>query len=479
MNEQKNKKSIIIIGGGAGGLYAAWRLSQEGYKITIIERQNFLGGLGTSIKKNNCFMDIGPHYISLNKNSRIFDDVFHLLGKDGVRELPSLENFFKSFHQNQILDNTPKLSRVMKNDKISLFKKLIQNIFLKNNFDKVSSKEYLISLYGESVYNSLCKPVLMQTYGEIPPLEIIKKLYEPISIKKIIKYFKKNQKQSEGKNSNFKSSTFNCYFKNGMGSIIDNFEKQINESDGKIILGANIESIEHGKSKLVRYTKDDQVFTKSSDIILYSIPLSFVIKWFDNHSINTNQELTTSKISNGILVYVLVDTPKIFDGWLLDVYDLSIPFFRIAQQTFLSSNVAPKNKTLLCLEMRAKDNDEFWKLDDKTLFSAASKSLHQIFNLDNKKIDELFVLKLKNLYRPQYYKIKSQDNEIIKYINSFSNEFALGTTTFSDTGDNPTRLSHDDDTSSFENNEPIAYGGFYNSLFRSNQIVEKILLNDA
>jgi hypothetical protein len=63
--------------------------------------------------------------------------------------------------------------------------------------------------------------------------------------------------------------------------------------------------------------------------------------------------------------------------------------------------------------------------------------------------------------------------EISQYINSFENEYALGTTTFSDTGDNPTRLSHDDE--SVQDDKPIAYGGFYNSLFRSNQVVEKML----
>ena len=45
MDNQENKKGVIIIGGGAGGLYAGWRLSQEGFCITIIERQNFLAAI--------------------------------------------------------------------------------------------------------------------------------------------------------------------------------------------------------------------------------------------------------------------------------------------------------------------------------------------------------------------------------------------------------------------------------------------------
>ena len=472
MDNQENKKGVIIIGGGAGGLYAGWRLSQEGFCITIIERQNFLGGLGTSIKKDNCLMDIGPHYISLDKNSRIFKDIFNLLGEIGIRKLPSVESFFKSFYKDQVLETTTKLSHVMKNDKNSVIKKLLQNNFSKIDLEKISSEEYLISLYGKSVFESLCKPVLIQTYGEIPPLNVTKKLYEPISVKKIVKYVNKNQKNNDLVTN---SSTFSCYFKNGMGSIIDVFEKKILESGGEIILGANIKSIKHDESKIVEFIKDDETCTKSADIILYAIPLNLAIKWFDNYPNDFDQKIDSSQISNGILVYLLVDTSKLFDGWILDIYDLSIPFFRITQQTFLSSNVAPRNKTLLCCEMRAKSDDSFWSMSDELLFKQAKNNLKKIFNLDNTKIDELVVLKLKNLYRPQYYKIKSKDNEIGQYINSFENEFALGTTTFSDTGDNPTRLSHDDE--SVQEDEPIAYGGFYNSLFRSNQIVERVLLD--
>ena len=473
MENFEGKKSVLIVGGGAGGLYAGWRLSQKGFNVTILERKRFLGGLGTSIKKNNCLMDIGPHYISLNKNSRIFDDVMELLGEKGIRRLPSVESFFKSFYKNEILETTPKLSHVMKNDKNSVIKKLFQNTFSNIDSKKKSSEEYLISLYGKSVFESLCKPVLIQTYGEIPPLEITKKLYKPITIKKIVNYVNKNQKKNELVAN---SSTFSCYFKNGMGSIIDIFEEKIIEAGGEIILDAEITSINHDSPKTIEFVKDDKAMFRTSDIILYSVPLNLAIKWFNDSPDDLNQKFDSSQISNGVLIYFLIDMPKLFDGWILDIYDLTIPFFRITQQTFLSSNVAPKNKTLLCCEMRVKDEDNVWEMTDKVLFNKAKDNLKKIFNLDESMINELNILKLKNLYRPQYYKIKSKDTEIGRYINSFENEYALGTTTFSDTGDNPTRLSHDEESPLGD--DSIAYGGFYNSLFRSNQVVESVLLDN-
>ena len=473
--KKSNALDVTVIGGGIGGLFASWKLSQHGYKITIIERAKLLGGLSASIKKNNCFIDIGPHYVTIDKSSKIFNDINFLLNEDNIIKLSSMKKSYKSFFQNKILDTPPRLSKIIKNNKNSFFRNLIKGALqkTKNSIEENSSEEYLVSLYGHDIYETWCKPILYQNYGELPPVNVIKTSFEPITIKKTLNYLNKKQKVVETDEFETDENGFDCYFKNGMGTIIDSLQNEILNSGGKIILDANVESIDHGKPKLLTYRKNNEFFQESSDIILYSVPLNHTIKWFKDTPDELRQQYVSTKMNNGILVFLLVDTPKLFDGWVLDIYDLSIPFFRITQQTFLSSGVAPKNKSLLCFEMRSKQNDDLWPLDEHYFFELAKSNFQKIFQLGNIQIDELKVLKLKNLYRPKYYPIKSLDTEIPKYIHSFSNEFALGTTVF-DTGDNPSRLSFDEVT---QTNKIKNYGGFYNSLTKSQEIIEKILSN--
>jgi phytoene dehydrogenase-like protein len=45
-------KKIIVIGSGFGGLAAALRLKAKGYKVTLVEKQEFS-------KKENLFMMVG------------------------------------------------------------------------------------------------------------------------------------------------------------------------------------------------------------------------------------------------------------------------------------------------------------------------------------------------------------------------------------------------------------------------------------
>ena len=51
-------KKAIIIGGGVTGLSVAWKLSEKGYKVNVIECDNSIGGLAKSIKMENYFFDI-------------------------------------------------------------------------------------------------------------------------------------------------------------------------------------------------------------------------------------------------------------------------------------------------------------------------------------------------------------------------------------------------------------------------------------
>ena len=43
-------KSVIIIGAGMTGLGTAWRLSENGYQVKILESDEVIGGLAKTIK---------------------------------------------------------------------------------------------------------------------------------------------------------------------------------------------------------------------------------------------------------------------------------------------------------------------------------------------------------------------------------------------------------------------------------------------
>ena len=51
----KSSKNIVVIGGGYTGLATAAELVNKGFSVTLIEKNNELGGLGRTIKLTNGF----------------------------------------------------------------------------------------------------------------------------------------------------------------------------------------------------------------------------------------------------------------------------------------------------------------------------------------------------------------------------------------------------------------------------------------
>ena len=51
---------------------------------------------------------------------------------------------------------------------------------------------------------------------------------------------------------------------------------------------------------------------------------------------------------NSIMVCLFINSKKLFNGWLVSVFDTKIPFFRLSQQNFLSEKIShPKIKHYL------------------------------------------------------------------------------------------------------------------------------------
>ncbi|QFT88324.1 All-trans-zeta-carotene desaturase [Bacillus sp. THAF10] len=60
-----DKKKVIIIGAGPGGLAAGMLLASKGYEITVLEKQEYVGGRNSAIKLGDYTFDMGPTFLSM------------------------------------------------------------------------------------------------------------------------------------------------------------------------------------------------------------------------------------------------------------------------------------------------------------------------------------------------------------------------------------------------------------------------------
>lgn len=73
-----SKQSIIVIGGGLGGLSAAISLAQKGYTVSLYEKNHHLGGKLNYLSKEGFHFDLGPSILTMKA---IFEQLFTNAGK--------------------------------------------------------------------------------------------------------------------------------------------------------------------------------------------------------------------------------------------------------------------------------------------------------------------------------------------------------------------------------------------------------------
>jgi len=98
------KKTVIVIGGGLGGLSAAISLAQSGYAVSLYERNSHLGGKLNRLEQDGFGFDLGPSILTM---PHIFDRLFAASGKSLADYVPivRLKHQWRSFFPNgHVLD---------------------------------------------------------------------------------------------------------------------------------------------------------------------------------------------------------------------------------------------------------------------------------------------------------------------------------------------------------------------------------------
>ena len=72
------KKSIVIVGAGLGGLATACRLARLGYRVTVVEQNNQVGGKASELRIDEFRFDRGPSFMTMIE---VFVDLFNFCGE--------------------------------------------------------------------------------------------------------------------------------------------------------------------------------------------------------------------------------------------------------------------------------------------------------------------------------------------------------------------------------------------------------------
>jgi phytoene desaturase len=188
------KKSVIIIGGGIGGLGLACMLSKRGYTVTIVEKNESIGGRARLWQKDGFTFDMGPSWYMMPD---VFEDFFNLLGENVHDHLklkklsPSYRVMLKSDGSHyDFFGDIEKNLETFERIEPGSGKKLIDFLAMTKYQYEIAKQEFMYKNY-DSIFDFFNKRVM--TLGRKLPLfqkqsSIIKKIFHSEILQKVMQY---------------------------------------------------------------------------------------------------------------------------------------------------------------------------------------------------------------------------------------------------------------------------------------------------
>lgn len=313
----KNKKKVIIIGSGFGGLSLAIRLLSKGFDVEMFEKNSMAGGHAYQIKEKGYTFDMGPSLITAPD---IIQKVFNSVGEDMFKHL-DLE-YLNPFYRIYFADKT---FIDYSSDEESMI-----NQMKKFNEDDAKNYKNFID-FSEQIYHAVITDGLgSESFGNFSTM--LKFIPRAIKTKAVFpayflasKYFKDFRHRFMfsfhplfiGGNpfrvpaiylmiSYLEKTGGVWYSKGGMYSLVQSFVNLIQKNGGKIHLNSEVDKIlvHNGKVKGIRVgdTSYEADYVVSNGDLTHTykelIAPEFRKKW-------TNSKLTKSKYSMSCFVLYL------------------------------------------------------------------------------------------------------------------------------------------------------------------------------
>ena len=462
---EENKKIALILGAGAAGITAAYKLATESnIKPIVIESENVIGGLARTLDFDGLKADIGPHrfFTKDEKVMNLWQDILPLQGfgarddiqlnrindfKNGIIN-PECENsvflrrrrYSRIYYSKKFFDYPVKMNvRTVLN--LGLIKTIVAGFsYIKSCFFKREERnleDFMINRFGKVLYEMFFEFYTHKVWGRHPQniskewgeqrikgLSLIKAILNKLNIKK-------------------ETSLIDEYFypKLGAGQMWDKMAETILQKGGEIHLNSKVEGLklENGKIISVKVRTENGIFDYYGDYVVSSIPVDDLITGINPPSSDVikiarglpyrDYQLISFKVNNFNLKnntnYATINNicP---DSWIyIQDKDVTVGRIYIPKNfsPYLSENI---NDLLICMEYFCNKNDYLWNMTDNEIFEYGINELIKINALKSKEdVEKSYRFKIEKAY-PAYFDTYKDFGEIKEFINSVENLYLIG-----------------------------------------------------
>ena len=377
---------IVILGAGLAGLACGIKFAEKNIPALIIEKEDSVGGLSRSIRRDGFIFDLGGH---------------RFLPKD-----KEIEIFSKSLFNNEALGVIDRKSQILMSNKFLMYPPEIKDILRKlgpltcaecvlgglyrrarHNILKDAEKslrDWLLNRFGKKLYEIYFGPYSSKLWGKDASEISADWAAQRISVSSISVAMRHllSKRHTQTYARNF------LYPKGGIGQIAEQMAARVSVK-GKIHTGHTIKKVTRcpgGFRVESQNKKGRQVFFARK--LVCTIPLPDFVLMFEEDISNSVKEAAKNLSFRSIrFLNIMIDAPQITDNTWIYIPESKYIFFRIQELINWHPENCAADKTSLTLEIACEKNDKRWQMDDKELLRLCLEDLKKMgFDLRNKVI---------------------------------------------------------------------------------------------
>jgi protoporphyrinogen oxidase len=375
------QNEAIILGAGITGLATAWKLANEGVKVTLIEKDDVTGGLCGTIDWDGWKFDYGAHGF-FTKFNEILD--FY------KNNLPDKLIPRKVHCEICIFDKLIKYPLVGAQvfTALSKGKMLVSGIDffftrLKALLFGIKDTEYLdewvIKRFGKTLYNIYFGPYISRIQKKDPHF-----LSKDIGLKKIpvfsirqylVRELSRNKKIHPNEQTMF--NTF--YVKNGYGELPNFFYDKIKNMDNVTIrLGEEVKKIELNNNSVIKIETSKNIYNTDGSYVISTLPIEYLM-----NAMNCDDHLKedSDKLEYSAMRFFLVKSklPKITGNDWTMFNGEEFAFNRVSESRYDEFGMVPEGCSSLTFEFPLNKEDRQWSLTDDELWNETYPVFSKVF----------------------------------------------------------------------------------------------------
>ena len=361
-----SRPHVVVIGGGFGGLAAAWELTRRGIAVTVLEADAEVGGLAGSFEVNGHPLEKFYHHWFTN-DVHVTELVRELGTEDRVLYRPTRTGMYYAnsvFRLSAPLD-VLRFAPLRLIDRVRLAALALRARGVKDwrRLETLTAKEWLVRLGGREVYRVVWEPLLHGKFGSFAS--------------EISAVWFWNKLKLRGGSRDASGAEMLAYYRGGFAALARELADRIEASGGVVETGVAAAElmVEEGAVRAVRTARGDI----AADAVIATPALPIVADHVEPHvSPEYVSRLRRVQYLANLCIVLELDR-SLSDTYWLNVNDPGFPFVGVIEHTNFEPAESYGGRHIVYLSKYLPETAELYVMPDADVLEYCVPHLQRMF----------------------------------------------------------------------------------------------------